>query len=405
MKFLNLNANKVTDLYLLFLFALFPLTGGAYADITLWKTGIFLAVSAVWLLLLLLGGGCSVLPFSRSEKCLLVMGAAAFLAAVCSPFGGEAWLGMGRSGGFLGLLAFFCVRFFAARTGGGLKQSYADALAASTLLLSLIGILQLMGMNVLGLYPEGLTYYDGDTVYHGTFLTTIGNTGQLGAFYCLALPVIALSLRRDCRMWLYGAALFAALAVIVGAELSACMVGLALGFSAVFLFSRTKKQRPAALLAVILLLALVFLAAVGVDDLSRLLQGDFADDMGSMRMGIWKNTLLLIGERPLLGWGPDCFRGAYASLFPDGAVIDAAHNEYLGYWCELGIFGLLGYVGASLVSAVSLAKQKQWPALAMLICYGGQALFSFPTFIAAPLFWALWGLADGQLRNPASDSL
>ena len=48
-----------------------------------------------------------------------------------------------------------------------------------------------------------------------------------------------------------------------------------------------------------------------------------------MRLGIWRAAWSAIQERPWLGWGPDVFRQVYGAMFPTGAVIDAAHNEYL----------------------------------------------------------------------------
>ena len=398
---------KINALFLLYACGLFPLLGGEYTGITLRKTLLILIPSLLWAgALLLAKEKPRLFPLGGVEWALGGFWLWAGVAALCSPFGWSAFLGVGRSGGWLGLSFFLLLWWLGRAWGKGYPKLWLTALAGSLLLMNGVGICQLLGFNPLGLYPPGVGYQDGDILYRGTFLTTIGNTGQLSAFYCLAFPLLLFSWpkERTPLRYLWLLAILSTLPILYLAKLDAAWLGLGLGLPLVFALSRKEKKIRWLSLAVYGLLlcgGLLWLwqysgENVTLQEASFLLHGQWDPSFGSQRLGVWANTWQMIQERPWLGFGPDCFALAYADHFPGGANWDAAHNEYLGYWCDLGLPGLLTYVSALLLSFVTFLRQQQTAGAAMLLCYGLQGLFSFPTFLVAPLFWLCWGILWGE---------
>lgn len=150
-----------------------------------------------------------------------------------------------------------------------------------------------------------------------------------------------------------------------------------------------------------------------VYELSRILRGDFSPGFGSSRLGIWKETLALVPERPLLGGGPGTLALRvdirFSRFVPEtgqtlSTYVDNAHNEYLGFLADLGIPGLALYLGAMgrhlfLLPAVA-GPRVPWGCA--LVCYWIQAFFGLGLCLTAPLLWLSWGLfLSGGRQEPA----
>ncbi|MBQ7514868.1 MAG: O-antigen ligase family protein [Schwartzia sp.] len=135
-----------------------------------------------------------------------------------------------------------------------------------------------------------------------------------------------------------------------------------------------------------------------------------ADTSAEMRLALWESTLDMIFDHPLLGIG----WGAYWMVYPtydfyinDPAVkIVHAHNVYLNYAAEIGVFGALTWCAAffgamasslrtGLTSAPSfLASFRLGLGLALAtVALGGltdDVLFNIPTSM---LLWMLFALS------------
>jgi putative inorganic carbon (HCO3(-)) transporter len=133
----------------------------------------------------------------------------------------------------------------------------------------------------------------------------------------------------------------------------------------------------------------------------------------SQRVYIWEQTLGLIRQRPLLGWGLETLR----EVFPyDRAaleryfgrrpvIIDKAHNDVLQVAVSVGLPGAAVYVAVWIL--VLLAAYRLWRrtegasrviAAGLVAAFTGylfQAQFSFSTVGLAPLAWLLAGAAAG----------
>ncbi len=169
---------------------------------------------------------------------------------------------------------------------------------------------------------------------------------------------------------------------------------------------------PAGLLAVVVLLAFVFLPT---DQLIRRF-GDLASTeeiSGDTRVQMWGDTTRLISAYPLLGCGLGAFESCLMRYNSLGAfyTVDAAHNDYLQVAAELGLPGLLLLLvlaGVVLASAWRGASQggwseERWRAAACLGALGAILLHSFVDFnlyIPANAMTVAWvgGLAQSRGR-------
>ena len=187
----------------------------------------------------------------------------------------------------------------------------ATAGAAVTLCCA-VALLQLAGLDPLGLFPGDLTYYDSGVRYSGTYLGTIGNTNILDAVLCLAVPVFAVSAARERALrWLFlPLALSLAVLALAGGDGAYLALGSTVLAALVFL-PRTARGRRFGLLAAFGLTAAAVCAvwlypgeSGTLHELRCALEGKLDDSFGSSRVLIWRETLALVPARPLLGGGP-----------------------------------------------------------------------------------------------------
>jgi O-antigen ligase len=159
---------------------------------------------------------------------------------------------------------------------------------------------------------------------------------------------------------------------------------------------RSHRAKVIALTVVILAgAALIFLGGTALSDRLGTLRTPFADNS---RLIVAKDTLKLVRERPLLGWGLDAFPEVYprVSSLRTRFFVNAAHNEYLQFLAETGILGF-GAITWFLVAAIRrssrLLRSYNHPAtLAGIVGLSGVLLHciaDFPFRIpadAAPFF-------------------
>jgi len=173
----------------------------------------------------------------------------------------------------------------------------------------------------------------------------------------------------------------------------------------------------------IALFAVAFAAAPGVA--SRLASiTNITGGTAGFRMKLWRIAAGIIREHPLIGVGI----GNYYDVFTEyifrhpelsvGWVIYGAHNSYLTFWAETGIFGILSFVAIILISIkyglyLSRAKAKDrylsWINSAIVAGVIGFAINSLTSNSfhhpqPAVFFWLLLGLQvaiDGLGPEPA----
>ena len=331
----------------------------------------------------------------------------------------EAWLGASRNEGFvtqlLYVLSFLALLLFARP-----KRWHVYAFAVGLTALCAVSILQLLRWNPFGLYPDGYDFYN----LKEPFLGTVGNVGFLGALFCVAVPVLTVSvLRLEGKLrFLLLLPLAGCLFVLFCSSILAAYVGLAAGFMAALPFvlrfsGRTMKIYYLSVLLLLLVgIAVLYFTEPGsgtLQELHELLHGRTSDRFGSGRLYIWRQTLERVPQRLWLGHGPDTMYLERLLPFTRhdaetgktvAAAIDAAHNEYLNILFHQGVLALAAYLAGLGVSLVSFFRRARDSALAAVfgtavLCYAIQALFGISQPITAPYFWMALGMLCASVRR------
>ena len=137
-------------------------------------------------------------------------------------------------------------------------------------------------------------------------------------------------------------------------------------------------------------------------EMHELLHGNFDDDFGTYRIFLWKRTLKLIPQYPILGSGPDSFAIRFMAKYSkDIAAIgpltinDTAANAYLTMTINLGIVGIICYLSFIFFQLKEgIKKMNDYSAILLIgiICYLIQDFFNLWLVIVTPIFWLLMAL-------------
>ncbi|HDP69632.1 MAG TPA: tetratricopeptide repeat protein [Actinobacteria bacterium] len=138
------------------------------------------------------------------------------------------------------------------------------------------------------------------------------------------------------------------------------------------------------------------------------------------RLSIWGSTIRMIGDRPVLGYGPELFRAAFPPyrslgfirLEGEKAMPDRAHNDFLHIAAGTGILGVAFYLWVLItffLSARILFKKIYGSRTHLLfagflsacVAYIVQIQFEPSMVGIAPIFWILMGsaMAFGNFKD------
>src|SRR3990170_3830109 len=253
---------------------------------------------------------------------------------------------------FLRFFSFFLLYLLVVNLVSDFKRVslLVKTVIVSTSLVSLIGLLQVLGISFTAWIPA----------FPSRITSTFGNPNFLGSFLAITLPLTAVSyLSSANRKKLIYLAIF--LLGFVGLLLTRSRGAIAASFlsflllSGIIVFGRSRdfieKRKPFALLG--LLVVAVLVAFILLDSGSESLAKRFSEAApgeGSLfyRLKIWESTLNLIRHSFIFGTG----LGTFQIYFPQYAVPDFyklvpignllhSENEYLEIWSESGIIGLV----------------------------------------------------------------
>ena len=404
------------------------------------------------------------------------------LSAFLSPFINyhNYFIGIGRREGLITMslytLSFICVSLFVK-----FKRRYITYFTISSILVSLICVLQYIGFNPFNMYQDGIG------THNVSFMGTIGNIDFLSALYCILLTISFSSyvFLEDNQKWekvlniisvLMGffiigiidvqsgkVAFFGTLVIIfpfiiinnkrfsrfivmLGTILmSYCIniiinpeyhydlqkLGLYFQFNYIVVlfiivcavlfylaytlnnlkYDIAKNEKivkyfylgilGCAVLALLVLYFVNFRAGI-LSEMHQLLHGNFDDEFGTYRIFLWKRTLKLIPEYPILGSRPDTFVIRFMAKYTeDIAAIgpltlnDTAANVYLTMIINLGIVGFLNYlVFIFFQLKEGIKKMNSYSAVLFIaiLCYLIQDFFNISLVIVTPIFWLLMAL-------------
>ncbi|MDD6188970.1 MAG: O-antigen ligase family protein [Clostridiales bacterium] len=409
---------------------LFAVGPQGYANITIVKYISFLAVSGAFAASMLAWGTgkrprhgkrLSCRKISVTELCVLIYFAFTVISALVSEFFPDTLIGANRREGAL-TIGIYCFIFLLLSRNLPAGKWIVYLTAAVMTVYSLLCILQLLKINALGLFPDGMTYYDAGEKYSGEFLGTLGNAGLTASLLCLtsSMLLIYISRAKERARYLLAAPVLLCMAVLMLSRIAAGILGFFAGIfiSLPFVFGFGKKTRNFLIIAELLMICFLLAAVYRIDfesgilyELHSILHGNFDDSFGTSRIFIWRNTLPLIPSRPLLGGGPDTLAQRIGVIFEtareDGTVkkatIDAAHNEYLNIAVCQGIPALIAYLAAVISTLVRFVKSHTDDPIAAafavgIVCYCVQAFFGISMFISTPYFWIFWALLKSRLR-------
>lgn len=429
---------RITAIYIgcmLTVYLLWPGLGG-YAQLTSAKWKLFLLLSIAY------AGGSMLLAleltvigrlrpprpakltrlFSAQDWLLLGFWACSILSTLCSVDRATAFWGSSRCGGLI-TITLYCLCALLISHLGRPKACMLGLLGGALCLNGILALLQFAGLNPLGLYPEGMNYYDANKLYAGEFLGTLGNADVLSAVLCAAVPALWLALFKLAgrTRFLLAIPLIFCLAVLAKASVAGGIVGVSGAMLLTLpLLPQNRQGRFGMVAAVVLLCAggLAFLYLYGsrlggfLYEASEVLHGRWKDEFGSSRIFIWRHVLELVPDRLLLGGGPDTLGLRMEAGFERydetlgmmiHSSIDDAHNEYLNILVNQGLLALLCYLAMLGRAAVLWAKAAiRDPAAA--ICGGAvlgyciQAFFGITSPISAPYFWIALALLTSRLE-------
>ena len=154
-------------------------------------------------------------------------------------------------------------------------------------------------------------------------------------------------------------------------------LGLGAGIAAFLVFwgfSGSKKAKTASIL--ILIIAAVLAGSLYTVRFSPVMQKlgftrffniTFDNLSTQSRFWSWQSALEGFKERPIFGWGPENYGRVFDKYFntrhfipnePSDTWYDRAHNVFFDYLVEIGILGLLSYIGIFVVFYIRFFKTK-----------------------------------------------
>ena len=136
---------------------------------------------------------------------------------------------------------------------------------------------------------------------------------------------------------------------------------------------------------------------------SQILHGHLEDSYGGWRIGIWRVTLTNVSDAPLLGGGPGTLYLRTVKTLYNGSVARLAHNVYLQYLVDTGIYGLLCYL-AVIVTSIFVRRRDQWKQVRTglvlaALSYAVQDFFNLGVPVASPFFWIVLGLLQTETHK------
>jgi O-antigen ligase len=287
----------------------------------------------------------------------------------------------------------------------------------------------------------GFNWIPGGEYPYGTMTTK----NLLSSFLFLLLPATIAGALTDDRGWRWVAILASTLLVFIilvnqtRAVWLACVIGMGCGAVSILFtgkaaeFLRLFRKRFAGIsIGVIACFVAVFVFHVGrhtnhtvtAADKMRSLTQYTSDTSSQMRLTVWKKSLRMYAEHPVLGVGagnwkveiPKYGLEEFPPYIQNGSMQwSEAHNDFLATLCETGLGGLLAYISVfvfGIYTAVRWLRRSIAPAevvLSALIISTivGVAVISFFDFPKARvehmMFFALWlSLLPSQERQAQS---
>jgi O-antigen ligase len=322
----------------------------------------------------------------------------------------------GRRNGFLTYLALFLLFLMARRFAN--KESLNGLFFS----LSCVGGFEAIYMLIqkIGLDPAPWSF-----VYSNTMIGTLGNPDFASAFVALSTPATGYLIysnikdKKKAAIFL-GVFLIQITSLLVSKVYQGPMALAIAGFvacaSLVWFTKRSLPYRVVVLSSVLLSGLVATLGVLGQGPLSII----FAKQSFQIRIHAYWETAAEMGLRNLfLGVGPDQFADQFNRFYSlenrrvfGPIVTDNAHNYFLQFFAEIGIFGALFFLLLSLTTFAKAFRDLSHAnasdlalkvaVISTLTVYFAQALISIEHIAINIWFWILLGLLSGKTLSAES---
>lgn len=172
---------------------------------------------------------------------------------------------------------------------------------------------------------------------------------------------------------------------------------------------------PVGIIVVVICIYSVSSGKVSGTFLNRIGYFKFDDHWGNNRGFTWKFTARMYGDygfkEKLFGCGPDAYAGyayAYDSASLQGfwgnSVLACAHNEWLNCLVNMGLLGLITYLGSFVTAFFIFMKNwKSHPlfvgSATVIVSYFLHNFFCYQQIICTPIIFVLIGIGVALLRR------
>ena len=148
-------------------------------------------------------------------------------------------------------------------------------------------------------------------------------------------------------------------------------------------------------------------------EIHEILHGNFDDDFGTYRIFLWKRSLSLVKEAPIIGTGPDTFAIRFMAKYTQDIVAlgelsinDTAANSYLTILVNTGILGLTSYLICIILQLIDgIKKSNKYSKIFFItfVCFIIQDFFNLWVVIVTPMFWILMSIMFLSINNKKGD--
>lgn len=393
----------------------------------------------------------------------------------------------GRGEGLITII-LYCLSFINISMFGNFKRRYILYFSISSIIVSLISILQYVGLNPFNMYQQGIG------THNVSFIGTIGNIDFVSTFYCIYLTIsmAAFVFLKDNKTYekiiylssiflgffifevldvLSGAIAFCGILIltipfiitnnerlskllIIGAmillgyftniiinpvyhySIQKLILEFQINFTAMVLFgiillfilfahvlkkmefdlSQNKKIVTGLYIAIFccIIIGIIGIYCINFEtgflyEIHEILHGNLDDDFGTYRIFLWKRSLELVKDYPIIGTGPDTFAIRFMDQYTNDikqigelTINDTAANSYLTIVVNLGIAGLGSYlicIGVQIFNAIKNMNEYVIIFLVTLGCFLIQDFFNLWVVIVTPLFWILMAILYLSTKN------
>lgn len=137
-------------------------------------------------------------------------------------------------------------------------------------------------------------------------------------------------------------------------------------------------------------------------EIHELLHGNLDDDFGTYRIFLWKRSISLVKEYPIIGTGPDTFAIRFMDKYTQDVaelgeltINDTAANSYLTILVNTGWLGVISYITCITLQIInSIKKSNKYSTIFFIafICFLIQDCFNLWVVIITPIYWILMAI-------------